>query len=175
MTHHPNQSMMDNQQHRSPNEWLTEIKRLYYIVYGLTIALFGVIWYMNYTSLADTGEAFMLFEPNSAIGMYIQYGVILYTLAAIPGALYWFKRKCTVLSKIEDEAERYDKYYAYASIRIAIIAVSMPLSLFGYMVLGAYKPMLWLAAIAAIAFVFTKPSAAKTEEELRPKDDDLKY
>lgn len=46
--------MMDNQQHRSPNEWLTEIKRLYYIVYGLTIALFGVIWYMNYTSLADT-------------------------------------------------------------------------------------------------------------------------
>lgn len=166
---------MVKQQHRSPNEWLTEIKRLYYIVYGLTIALFGVIWYLNFQSVADTGEAFMLFEPNSTTGMCIQYGAILYTLAAIPGALFWFKRKCMVIAKIEDEAERYDKYYAYAFLRIGIIAVSMPLSLFGYMALGAYKPMLWLAAIAAIAFVFTKPSVARTEEELRPKDDDLNY
>lgn len=164
-----------NPQHKSQHEWLTQVKQLYYIVYGLTIALFGVIWYINYSSIADTGEVFRLIEPNSTAGMYIQYGIILYTLAAIPGALFWFKRKCVTLSKIEDEAERYDKYYAYACLRIGIIALSMPLSLLAYMALGAYKPMLWLAAIAAIAFVFTKPSAGKTEEELRPQDEDLKY
>lgn len=166
---------MNPNQLKSPNEWLTQVKQFYYIVYGLTIALFGVIWYLNYTSIADSGEPFRLFDPNSTIGMSLQYGIILYTLAAIPGALFWFKRKCDTFAKIEDETERYNKYYPYACIRMAIIALAMPLSLFGYMVLGAYKPMLWLAAIAAIAFVFTKPSAAKAEEELRPKDNDLKY
>ena len=164
---------MNSKQHRSPHEWLTHVKQLYYIVYGLIIALFGVIWYLNYQSIAESGEAFRLFEPNSTIGMNLQYGIILYTLASIPGALFWFKRKCATIAKIEDEAERYDTYYSYASIRLACIAIAMPLSLFGYLALGAYKPMLWLAAIAAIAFVFTKPSAAKTEEELRPKDENI--
>lgn len=166
---------MNQLQHKSPNEWLTQVKQLYYIVYGLTIVLFGVIWYMNYESIADSGAPYRLFEPNSTTGMYLQYGIILYTLAAIPGALYWFKRKCATIAKIEDEAERYDTYYTYACMRVGIIAMALPLSLFGYMALGAYKPMLWMAAIAAIAFVFTKPSAAKTEEELRPQDEDLKY
>ena len=156
--------------HKSQHEWLSMLKQLYYIVYALTIVLFGAIWYINYTSLAESGEAFRLIDSNSTMGLCIQYGAILYTLAAIPGALFWFKRKCARFAKIENDEERYDNYFSHACVRIGIIALAMPLSLFAYMALGAYRPMLWLAAIAAVAFVFTKPTAAKTEEELRPQD-----
>ena len=167
--------MMNSTCHRSKHEWLAMHRQLYYIVYGLTVALFGAIWYLNYKSIGETGEAFRLFTPDSSAGMCIQYGVILYTLAAIPGALYWFKRKCASIAKIENEDARYDLYFAYAYVRVGLIALAMPLSLFGYMALGSYRPMIWLAAIAAVAFVFTKPSEAKAEEELRLQDEDLKY
>ena len=153
--------MTNQTQHKSKAEWLRLHNQLYYIVYGLVIIFFGVIWYINYQSLSESGEPFKLFAP--------------YALAAIPGALYWFKRKCTALSRMEDEDAKYDLYYTNATLRTALIALSMPLSLLAYMLLGAYRPMLWLAAIGAVAFVFCKPTARKAEEELRVQDDDMKY
>ena len=161
--------------HKSKHEWQSMLAREYYIVYGLTIILFGVAWYLNYSSMAETGEPFMLFDANSTIGKTIQYVIILYTLAAIPGALYWFKRKCISISKIEEEDNKYDLYYIYAQVRMGIIALAMPMSIIAYLVLGAYRPMIWLAAIAALAFVFTKPTASKAEDELSPQDENLKY
>lgn len=167
--------MTNQTQHKSKAEWLRLHNQLYYIVYGLVIIFFGVIWYINYQSLSESGEPFKLFDPNDTAGMTLQYGAILYALAAIPGALYWFKRKCIALSRMEDEDAKYDLYYTNATLRTALIALSMPLSLLAYMLLGAYRPMLWLAAIGAVAFVFCKPTARKAEEELRVQDEDMKY
>ena len=157
--------------HMTKTEWLSQMKMIYYILYAFIIILFGVIWYLNYDSLKQTGEPYKLFDPKETIGMVLQYAAIIYTLLAIPGALYGFKRVCTKLAKIEDEDLKYDTYYAYANLRMTLVAMAAALPLIVYMLLGAYKPMIWLAAIGAVALVFTKPSAAKTEEELRPQDD----
>ncbi|MBQ7530194.1 MAG: hypothetical protein IJT12_00620 [Paludibacteraceae bacterium] len=156
-------------------DWLSQTKKMYYILYALIIVLFGVIWFLNYDSLKQTGEPYKLIEPQSTAGMVLQYAAIVYTLLSIPGALYGFKRVCTKLAKMEDEDLKYDTYYAYANLRMSLVALAAGLPLIVYMLLGAYKPMIWLAAIGAVALVFTKPSAAKTEEELRPQDNDLKY
>ena len=166
---------MNTPQHKTKAEWLKLHHQLYYLVYGLIIVLFGLVWYINYSSLQDSGEPFKLFDPNSTSGLVLQYGAIIYALASIPGALYWFKRKCASISRVEDEELKYDLYYSYAFIRTAVIALSMPLSLLAYMLLGAYRQMIWMAAIGALAFVFCKPSERKAEEELRPQDNDLKY
>jgi hypothetical protein len=45
----------------------------------------------------------------------------------------------------------------------------MPLGIVAFYWLGAYKSMLWVAAIAAIAWYFAKPSEGKMEAELTPK------
>lgn len=161
--------------HMSKTEWLSSVKIAYYVLYVLIILLFGAIWYLNYNSLAQNGESFKLVAPDETIGMIFQYGAIIYTLAAIPGALYGFKRACAKIAKIENEDLKYDTYYTYATLRMGLIALAAALSLFAYMALGAYQPMLWLAAIGAVALVFTKPSEAKTEQELTPTDSNETY
>lgn len=161
--------------HLTQTEWLTTCKQLYYVMYGLIIAFFTIVLSLNNLNMADTGEPYKLFDPNEQAGMIVQYAVIIYTLASIPGVLYWFKRSCAKIAKIEDEDLKYDTYFSYATIRMGVIAFAMVLGLLAYMLLGAYNPMIWLTAIAAIAFVFTKPTAAKAEEELRPQDENLKY
>lgn len=152
-------------------KWLKTMRSLYYVLYVLIIILFGLIWYLNYITIAKIGVPYQVFSPTEKWGMIIQYGAIIYTLAAIPGVLYWMKRACQSVSRIEDEELRYDTYYTYADIRIGVISFAVIISLLAYMLLGAYKPMLWLAAIGAVALVFAKPTAAKTEEELRPHDE----
>ena len=47
----------------------------------------------------------------------------------------------------------------------------MPLGIFAFYWLGGYRSMLWVAAIAAIAWYFTKPTIGKLEQEMSPKDE----
>lgn len=161
-----------SQQTKSPEQWEKELNMFYYMVYALVIALLGLVWYVNYSNIrAGEVSPFALFDPQSRIGMGIQYGAILYTLCVIPGALYWFKLQCRKLSELEDEEIKYDRYFRFAMLRGGLIALAMLVSLFAYIFLGAYQPMVWLAAIAAVAFVFCKPNPRKTEEDLRKKDE----
>ena len=163
--------MLKPHAHMSKTEWLSQMKMVYYILYACIIILFGVIWFLNYDSLQQTGDPYKLFDPKETIGLVLQYGAILYTLLVIPGTLYGFKRVCAKIAKIEDDDLKYDTYYAYANLRMTLVALAAGLPLIAYMLLGAYKPMIWLAAIGAVALVFTKPSAAKTEAELQPQDE----
>ena len=165
--------MLKPTRHASKAEWQKMCNVYYYVVYVAIIAFYAGIWYLNNITIAETGEPYKMFDPNETIGMILQYGAIVYTLAAIPGALYWMKRSCAKIAKIEDEELKYDIYYTYAQQRMGFVALTMFLGLAAYMLLGAYNPMLWLAAIGAIAFVFTKPTAAKTEAELRPQDENM--
>jgi len=160
------------QPRKSPEQWEKELNMFYYMIYALVIILLGYVWYINYSNMqAGEDSPFALFDPQSKTGMAIQYGAILYTLCAIPGALYWFKQQCRKLSELEDEELKYDRYFRFAMVRGGLIALAMLFSLFAYMFLGAYQPMIWLAAIAAVAFVFCKPNPRKTEEDLRKNDE----
>lgn len=163
--------MLKPTRHASKAEWLKTCNAYYYVVYVTIIAVYAAIWYLNNSTIAETGEPYKMFDPNETAGMILQYGAIVYTLAAIPGALYWMKRSCAKIAKIEDEELKYDTYYTYALKRMGFVALTMYFGLAAYMLLGAYNPMLWLAAIGAIAFVFTKPTSGKAEEELRPQDE----
>ncbi len=163
--------MLKPTRHASKAEWLKICNAYYYVVYVTIIAVYAAIWYLNNSTIAETGEPYKMFDPNETAGMILQYGAIVYTLAAIPGALYWMKRSCAKIAKIEDDELKYDTYYTYALKRMGFVALTMYFGLAAYMLLGAYNPMLWLAAIGAIAFVFTKPTSGKAEEELRPQDE----
>ncbi|MCQ2325496.1 MAG: hypothetical protein MJZ58_04830, partial [Paludibacteraceae bacterium] len=100
----------------------------------------------------------------------VQYIVIADALFFIPMGLYGFKRRCDKIRRIEDETEKYAQYKKEAIIRIIVVSNVMVLGIFAYYWMGGYKSMLWVAAIGAIGWYFTKPTPRKIQLELLPPD-----
>ena len=158
---------------KSADQLQRDLRIMYYAVYACVIAFLGFALWQNSSNVPEEGgqSLFALFDPNDQLGITLQYIAIIYTLCSIPGALFWFKRKCRQLSKIEDDEQKYSQYYQWATLRAGLIALGLVLSCALYVYMNFYTPMLWLAGINAIAFVFTKPTPGKAEAELRPEDE----
>ena len=134
------------------------IKNLNWYYYGVmvfTLIILGVMYYL--TSQAD----FEPYSPKDQVGMILQYAAIGLTLFAIPFGLYIIKLK------IPDTLE---KYAGAAAQRILVVGLTMPMNISIFYLLGNYKPMMWLAAMSAIAWYFTKPTLGKMEQEMKPQD-----
>jgi hypothetical protein len=127
----------------------------YYGVMAFTLIILGVMYYL--TSKPD----FEPVSPMEQVGMILQYAAIGLTLVAIPLGLYLVKWK---------KPETLEKYKEAAMTRICMVGMTMPMNIAFFYLLGAYKPMMWLAAMSAIAWYFTKPTLGKMEAEMKPKD-----
>ena len=114
----------------------------YYGVMVFTLVVLGVMYYL--TSQQD----FEPLSPLEQVGMILQYVAIGVTLVAIPFGLYMVK-----LFK----PETLEKYKEIATGRILIVGLTMPMNIAFYYLFGCYKSMMWLAAMSAIAWYFTKP------------------
>lgn len=127
----------------------------YYGVMVLTLIVLGIMYYL--TLQPD-------FEPidtMAQMGMTLQYIGIGITLLAIPLGLY--------LVKLLKPATL-EKYKSIATGRILMVGLTMPMNIAFYYLLGCYRPMMWLAAMSAIAWYFTKPTLGKLEAEMKPQD-----
>ena len=127
----------------------------YYGIMVLTLVLLGAMYYL--TSQPD----FEAMNPNGNPGMILQYVAMFMTLLCIPAGLYMVKFF---------KPETLDKYRSIATGRILIVGWTMPMNIALYYLFGCYKPMMWLAAISAIAWYFTKPTLGKMEQVMTPKD-----
>ena len=105
-----------------------------------------------------------LYEPldkMSKLGQAVQYIIIFDALITIPLGLYlvkWWKPKTE------------KGYFKCAATRILLASNTMPLGIVAYYWMGCYESMLWVAAIAAVAWYFTKPTLGKMEQEMKPED-----
>lgn len=114
-----------------------------------------------------------VFDPIGTlthVGQAIQYVVIADALFFIPMGLYGFKRRVDKIRRIQDETEKYAKYKKEAIIRIILVSNTMVLGIFAFYMLNGYQSMLWVSAIAAIGWYFTKPTPRKIQLELLPPD-----
>ena len=117
----------------------------------------------------------MPIDPLTTAGKIIQYVVIFDALLTIPLGLYGFKRACERLLKglsgenLTFTEEQYHRYQTYAAWRIVLVSNAMVLGIVAFYLLGCYQSMLWIAAIGAIGWYFTKPTARKVQIELTPK------
>ena len=144
------------------------------IIRTLNVYYYGV---MALTLLAGTLMYFLIMKDYvqpidslSAMGQTIQYIVIFDALLTIPLGLYLCKKQCTKLSTLENEEEKLQGYKKAASLRILLVSNTMVFAIAAFYLMGAYQSMLWVAAVAAIGWYFTKPSARKMELELQPQD-----
>lgn len=109
-------------------------------------------------------------DPMSNVGKILQYLVIFDALLTIPLGLYLCKRRCTKLALFTDEIEKLSGYKKIATWRIILVGNTMIFGIAVFYLLGAYQSMLWIAAVSAIGWYFTKPSEAKLQIELQPQE-----
>ena len=135
------------------------VKKLNCIYYGQMAIALIVLTAMYYAFSKG------LYEPldrMSKAGQILQYVVIFDALLTIPLGLYLVKY-------FKPQTDR--AYFKCAGARILLVSNSMILGIFAFYWMGGYKSMLWVAAIAAIAWYFSKPTLGKMEQEMKPKDE----
>ncbi len=144
------------------------------IIRTLNVYYYGI---MALTLLAGTLAYFLIMKDYvqpidslSTMGQAIQYVVIFDALVTIPLGLYLCKKQCTKLSVLDNEEEKLQGYKKAASLRILLVSNAMVFAIAAFYLMGAYQSMLWVAAVSAIGWYFTKPSERKMELELQPKD-----
>ena len=141
------------------------LNRVYYGMMGGAVVAAALMYYLIMK------EAVRPIDPMSSAGQAIQGVVIFLAIVCIPLGLYLFKRQCRKIRAIEDERARMEAYWKAGRWRIVTVSFSMLTGIAGYYLLGGYQSMIWIAAIAAIAWYFTKPTERKIELELLPDDD----
>lgn len=109
-------------------------------------------------------------DPMSTLGKVLQYAVIFDALLTIPTGLYLCKRQCAKLAELTDEEQKLVGYKKAATLRILLVSNTMIWGIAAFYLMGAYQSMLWITAVSAIGWYFTKPSEAKLQAELQPKD-----
>lgn len=134
------------------------IRRLNWIYYGQMAIACIVCGAMEFAARKG------LYEPLDAmsqLGKIVQYIVIFDALITIPLGLYlikWFKPLTN------------EKYFKLAAARILLVSNCMPIGIFAFYWMAGYQSMLWIAAISAIAWYFSKPTLGKMDKEMTPDD-----
>lgn len=144
------------------------------IIRTLNLYYYGI---MVLTLLVGTLAYFLIMKDYvqpidsfSMLGQIIQYVIILDALVTIPMGLYLCKKQCTKLSVLENEKEKLLGYKQAATLRILLVGNTMVFAIAAFYLMGAYQSMLWVAAVSAIGWYFTKPSERKMQLELQPQD-----
>lgn len=144
------------------------------IIRTLNVYYYGM---MALTLLAGTVAYFLIMkgyvlpiDSLSSLGQAMQYIVIFDALITIPLGLYLCKKQCSKLSVLENEEQKWQGYQKAATTRILLVSNTMVFAIVAFYLMGAYQSMLWVAAVSAIGWYFTKPSLRKMELELQPKD-----
>ena len=109
-------------------------------------------------------------DPMSMLGQVLQYADIIDALLTIPAGLYLCKRQCTKLAELTDETSKLAGYKRAATLRILLVSNTMIFGIAVFYLMGAYQSMMWITAVSAIGWYFTKPSEGKLQAELQPKD-----
>ena len=138
-----------------------------YVQYLLLVVIFGFL-------LKDK-ETFVTIDPLSQRGQILSYVVIMYVIASIPGALWWFKKqmkKMNVPGQEMDMEQKKKSYTGYATLRMALIGLGAVMAIIAFYFLGNNQPMLWCAGIAIVAQFFCKPSDRKIYLEINNKTED---
>lgn len=144
------------------------VKRLNIYYYGV---FFLLVLLATATYLLIINQIIPVLDPLSALGKAIQYFVIFDVLVTVPFGLWWHKHQCNSIAQIEDQEAQLMAYYKSAALRICLVSNTMLWAVPAFYILGAYRSMIWIAAIAAIGWYFTKPTEKKLYFELHPNEE----
>ena len=134
------------------------IRELNWYYYGVMVFTLIILAFMYYVASRPDFEPV---DTMSDLGIIVQYAAIFITLVAIPFGLYQIKYR---------KPKTYEDYKNAAAFRIFLCGSPMSMNIAVYYLLGCYRPMIWVAAISAIAWYFSKPTLGKMDQEMTPED-----
>ncbi len=144
---------------------IKQLNWYYYGIMALTVCAATVAYLLVVKQVVSP------ISPLSTAGQAIQYIIIFDVLLTVPFGLWKHKKNCEKIANIEDENERLNAYRKSATWRILLVSNTMLWAFAAYYIMGAYMSMLWVAAISAIGWYFTKPTEKKMYFELHPKEE----
>lgn len=138
------------------------IKQLNWLYYGIMVFSIIALSLMYYLR---TNDLIPFINYLSRKGMVIQYFVIFDALITIPFGLYLIKWR---------KPKELHQYRTLAAWRILLVGNTLPAGIIAHYLMGTptYRAMFWVAAVAAVAWYFTKPTLGKMEKEMTPDDPD---
>lgn len=136
------------------------INVVYYTIYLLTIIAVVTIFFLSYSNVG-VGQL----DPFSPWGIRISSVYMILLLLSIPATFYWFYKKTLKLKEEKNESLRLTPYKKAAYIRLWVMGILLVIGVVLVYVLRS-QSMIFMAAIAAIALYFCKPTAAKLIQEL---------
>lgn len=142
------------------------IKQLNIYYYGM-IALALIAGTITFYLIIN--EILLPLDRMSEWGKGIQSFVIIWALVTIPGGLFWCKQRCKTIAAIEDDTEKMLQYRKAAALRIVLVSSGMTFAIVAFYWMSCYQSMLWVAAMSAIGWYFTKPTEKKMYMELHPE------
>ncbi len=137
----------------------------YYGIMALTVCVAAIAYLLVVKQIVTP------IDPLSKLGQVLQYIIIFDVLLTVPGGLWWHKKKCGKVAQIEDKEAQLEAYRKSAMCRILLVSNTMLWAFAAYYLMGAYMSMLWVAAISAIGWYFTKPTEKKMYFELHPNEE----
>lgn len=129
------------------------------IAYYTAFLLFFAVFFVCFTIVKSHP-----FDFSQNVRIALQSVGIMYVLASVPFALWYFHRT-TLKIKEMDDVLKAKKYKNTALIRIFLIAFGVMLNVTFYCFLQD-KSMFYCAVIAALAFIFCKPQKNKIVQDL---------
>ncbi len=136
------------------NKIYNQLLLSYYVAFALFFVAFWVCFELVKTQPME-------FAQNTVIAL--QSVGIMYVMASVPFALWYFQRRVNQLKNGDENKVR--TYKRVSLLRIALIAAGVILNIALYCILRD-QSMFYCAAIAALAFIFCKPQRAKIEQDL---------
>ncbi len=139
-------------------------------------------WYYGMLALAVAAATSMYlliskgiiptFDVQTLVGQIVQYVVIGWVIATVPGSLAYTKYVCNKIKKA-DEDTRFARYLSVARLRIVLIGIGVALGIVAFYLLNANTSMIMCGGIAAIGLIFCKPNARKIELELLDENPEI--
>ena len=136
---------------------LGKLTLVYYLMYVVAILAIACGYYIM--------KSDFIIDVKSPTGVTLQSIFILYIMASVPAAMYFFNRMTKKWRLIEDEDEKLKQYAKWSIIRIVAVGLGLFVGVVLYYLMQS-QSMLFCAAIAAIGLFFCKPAEGKIINDL---------
>lgn len=130
----------------------------YYSIFALAVIIAGCgyLFKQNYQFIID---------PTIVVA--ISSVAMLYLVASIPFALWFFNKKTKTLGEIEKTSERFAFYMKHLKLRMSLVGINFLLNILLFYTLSSTS-FLYAAAIGAVGMLFCKPNKNMIEADLNP-------
>ncbi|MGC3977567.1 MAG: hypothetical protein QM751_04635 [Paludibacteraceae bacterium] len=139
---------------------LRGINGVYYTVYMITILSAVVVFMFTYLNVN-----IQYVDEKSPLGITISSLLVIYMLVSIPLAFWWFYKNTKKWQQLTDKFDKFRLYKQASVIRLWVIGAGLILGVIMTYLMRSTN-MIYIAAIAAVALFFCKPTVGKMIKEL---------